>query len=158
MLIIIESSNFSKFSCLEYYEQISFHLVFSKLTELHFISMLNFRKYGRQILRKITHENHNQHTTMCPCIEFQSIWRTLDFRTKFTQLYEWQNIEKINIKIVIQCTPVRNFSQFENFKFWDEICLKKYDWQKIWKNKHNRNKHTAMYPCTKFQSCCRTSN
>ena len=35
MLIIIESSNFSKFSCSKYYNQISFHPVFSKLTEIH---------------------------------------------------------------------------------------------------------------------------
>ena len=32
----------------KYYGQISFHLVFSILTELHRISMLNFSKYGEQ--------------------------------------------------------------------------------------------------------------
>ena len=36
---------------------------------------------------------------------------------------------------------------------------KKYGWQKIWKNKHeNRNKHIAMYACTKFQLIWRTSD
>ena len=32
----------------KYYGQISFHLVFSILTELHHVSMLNFSKYGEQ--------------------------------------------------------------------------------------------------------------
>ena len=35
MLVLIESSNFSKFSCSKYKAQILFHLVFSKLAELH---------------------------------------------------------------------------------------------------------------------------
>ena len=35
MLIIIKSSNFSKFSCSKYYGHISFDLAFSKLTKLH---------------------------------------------------------------------------------------------------------------------------
>ena len=43
--------------------------------------------YEREILRKITHENRNQHITMCPCIKFWSIWRILDFETKFAQYY-----------------------------------------------------------------------
>ena len=43
--------------------------------------------YERQILRKITHQNRNQHVTMSPCIIFQSIWRTLDFGTKFALTY-----------------------------------------------------------------------
>ena len=74
--------------------QISFQIVFFILTELHRISMLNFSKYGEQqnlgwnfppkiykwqILRKITHQNYNQYKTICPCIKFQSIWRTLGF-------------------------------------------------------------------------------
>ena len=42
------------------------------------------KNYERQILQKITHQNRNQHITMCPCIKFQSIWRTLRFGTKFT--------------------------------------------------------------------------
>ena len=66
------------------------------------------------ILRKITHQNQNQHITICPCIKFQSIWRTLDFGTKFVQKnMTGKNFERINIKIVIsiqQFTPVRNFS------------------------------------------------
>ena len=33
--------------------------------------------YERQILRKMTHQNCNQHITMCPCIKFQSIRGTL---------------------------------------------------------------------------------
>ena len=60
------------------------------------ISMLNFSKYGEkhlekkkdsgkniasknyelEILRKVTHQNRNQHITTCPCIKFQSIWKT----------------------------------------------------------------------------------
>ena len=43
--------------------------------------------YERQILRKITHENQNQHITMRHFINFQSVWRTLDFGTKFAQNY-----------------------------------------------------------------------
>ena len=35
MVIVIESSNFSKFSCSKYYGQILLHFVFSKLIELH---------------------------------------------------------------------------------------------------------------------------
>ena len=35
ILVIIESFNFSRFSCSKYYGQILFHLVFSKLSELH---------------------------------------------------------------------------------------------------------------------------
>ena len=45
------------------------------------------KNYERQILQKITHQNRNQHITMCPCIKFQSIWRLLDFGTKFVQNY-----------------------------------------------------------------------
>ena len=48
MLIIIEGNNFSKFLCPKYYGQISFDLVFFKLTELHRISKLNFSKNGEQ--------------------------------------------------------------------------------------------------------------
>ena len=48
MLIIIESSNFSKFSGSQYYGEILFHLSLSKLTELHGISFLNLCKYGEQ--------------------------------------------------------------------------------------------------------------
>ena len=44
--------------------------------------------HERQIIQKIAHENRNQHTTISPCIKFQSIWRTLDFETKFTQNYD----------------------------------------------------------------------
>ena len=47
-LIITKSSKFLKFSCSRYYGQTSFELVFSKLTELYCISMLNFSKYGEQ--------------------------------------------------------------------------------------------------------------
>ena len=48
MLIITESSNFSKSSCSQYYGEILFHLSLSKLTELHGISILNLCKYGEQ--------------------------------------------------------------------------------------------------------------
>ena len=44
--------------------------------------------YELQILQKITHQNHNQHMTMCPCIKFQSKWRTLDFAQICPKLYE----------------------------------------------------------------------
>ena len=43
--------------------------------------------YEQQILRKITRQNRSQYITMCPCIKFRSIWRILDFGTKFTQNY-----------------------------------------------------------------------
>ena len=52
------------------------------------------RIYERQILRKITHQNRNQHLTMFPIIKFQSIWRTLDFGTKFAQYYRNDKILK----------------------------------------------------------------
>ena len=107
-MIIIESSNFSKFSCSRYYDQISLPLVFTKFAELHRILMLNFSKYeeqqilGRLVLPKFIHQNRNQHITMCSCIKFQLIWRTIDFRTKFAQIYmNDKNFEKRNIKIVI---------------------------------------------------------
>ena len=44
--------------------------------------------YEWQILRKITHRNRNQHITVCPCIKFQSIWRTLDFAQICAKLYQ----------------------------------------------------------------------
>ena len=83
--------------------------------------------HERQIIQKIAHENRNQHTTISPCIKFQSIWRTLDFETKFTQNY-MTNFEKINIKIVIsmlQCTPVSNFSQFGKLQILELNLSKK---------------------------------
>ena len=43
------------------------------------------KNYERKIIRKITHQNRNQHITMCPCNKFQSVWRTLDFSTKLVQ-------------------------------------------------------------------------
>ena len=46
--IIIERSSFTKFSCLRYYGQILSHLVFSKLTEVHPMSVLILSKYGEQ--------------------------------------------------------------------------------------------------------------
>ena len=73
------------------------------------ISMLNFSKYGEKtdfrmkfapkiyewpILRKITHQNQNQHITICPCIKFQSIWRILDFGAKSVQKNDWQTFWK----------------------------------------------------------------
>ena len=45
--------------------------------------------YERQILRKIKHQNRNEHITMCPCIKLR-----LDLGTKLVQ-------KKINIKTVI---------------------------------------------------------
>ena len=49
--------------------------------------------YEWQILRKITHQNPNQHITMCPCKKFQSIWRTL-ILPKFAQ----NNIDEKTLK------------------------------------------------------------
>ena len=48
--------------------------------------------YEWQILRKITHQNCNQRITLCPCIRIKSIWRTLDFGTKYAQNYMNDNI------------------------------------------------------------------
>ena len=60
------------------------------------------KHYEQQILRKNTAQNLNQHITMCPCIKFQSIWRTLDFGTTFAQNYMNDKFfKRINIKIVI---------------------------------------------------------
>ena len=134
MLIIIESSNFSKLSCSRYYGQISFHLVFSKLTEFHCISKLNASEYGKhqslgrnlpqkimisKLLEKFHINNRDQHITISPCIKFQSIWLTLDFVIKFVQkCMTDKNFGKIKIKIITniqQCTPVQNFSHFVDF-------------------------------------------
>ena len=39
---------------------------------------------------------------MCPCIKFHSIWRTLDFGTKFSQYYmNDKSFKKIKIKIIM---------------------------------------------------------
>ena len=55
MLITIGSFIFSIFYCSKYYRQISFNLVFYKLTELHDFGMkLTQKTCERQILRKIT--------------------------------------------------------------------------------------------------------
>ena len=43
------------------------------------------KNYERKIIRKITHQNRNQHIAMCPCNKFQSVCRTLDFSTKLVQ-------------------------------------------------------------------------
>ena len=89
MLIIIKSCNISKFCVLQIGEIILY--IYAKFQGIwrtaHFGMKLAPKIYERQILRKMTHQNGNQHTTMCPCIKFQSIWRTLDFRTKFAQNY-----------------------------------------------------------------------
>ena len=100
---------------------------------------------------------------MYPSTKFQSIWRTSDFETKFAQRNMTdKNYEKINIKIVIsiqQSTPLWNFSHFVELQIMSPNLPKKYDWQKIWKNKHqNRNKHIAIYLCTKFQPIWRISD
>ena len=69
-----------------------------------------------QILQKITHQNQNQHITMCPCIKFQSFCRISGYGNKFAQKNMSENFfEKINLQFVIsiqQFTPVRNFKHF----------------------------------------------
>ena len=53
-----------------------------------------------QILQKITHQNQNQHITMCPCIKFQTFCRTSDYGNKFAQKnMSDKNFGKININI-----------------------------------------------------------
>ena len=50
---------------------------------------------------------------MCPCIKFQSIWRTLDFAQTCLKLNELQNFEKLKIEIIISMqkyVPVPNFN------------------------------------------------
>ena len=129
MLIIIKSYNFPKIFIPVCFAQVSFQFVFSIMKELHCISMLNSSEYGeQQILRwnfpqkfmngKYLEKLHtktviNQHITVCPCIKFQSIWRTLDFAQICPKNTRDQNFEKINVKIVIsikQCTTVPSFS------------------------------------------------
>ena len=67
---------------------------------------------------------------MCPCIKFQSIWRTLGFGTKFAQSYMKDEIlKKINIKIEIsiyQSVFVPNVSQFEELQILGPHLPKKY--------------------------------
>ena len=51
-----------------------------------------------QILQKITHQNQNQHITMCPCIKFQSFCRISGYGNKFAQKNMSENFfEKINL-------------------------------------------------------------
>ena len=73
-----------------------------------------------------------------------------------------KNFGKINIKIVInkqQCTPLRNFRQFEEIQIMAPNLPQKLERQKFWRNKHsNRKKHIALYPCTKFHLIWRTSD
>ena len=71
----------------------------------------------------------------CPCIKFQSIWRTLDFGTKFVQKNMTdKNFEKRNIKIVIsmqQFTPIRSFSHFVELQIMGPNLPKKIGVTKI---------------------------
>ena len=56
---------------------------------------------------------------MCPCIEFQSIWRTLDFTQICPKNMNNKNFEKLNMKIeisILQSTSVPNFSRFEELQ------------------------------------------
>ena len=66
---------------------------------------------------------------MYPFTEFQLIWRTSDFGTKFTQkCVNVKNFGKINIKFemrIQQCTPVPNFSQFRELQFLKPNLSKK---------------------------------
>ena len=66
MLIITESSNFSKFYCSKYYVQILIHFILFKLTEFFQIwRTADFRMkfvpkiYEQEIARNITHQNRN---------------------------------------------------------------------------------------------------
>ena len=55
------------------------------------------------------------------------------------------------------CTKFQLIWKTSNFG--TKFASKKYEWQKIWKNKRwNRNKHIAVYPCTKFWLSWRTSD
>ena len=60
---------------------------------------------------------------------FQSVRTTSDFGTRFVQKYmNDKTFEKANIKMVIsilQCTPVQNFSQFEELQFFGPNMPKK---------------------------------
>ena len=66
---------------------------------------------------------------MYACTKFQLIWRTSDYRTKFTQKnMNGKNFEKMNIKIVITCSNVPLYQvsvNLKNFKFWHQIFRKK---------------------------------
>ena len=56
-----------------------------------------------------------------------------------------------------QCTPVRNFSHFVGLQIMGPNLPKIMTGKNFEKNKHwNRNKHVAMYACTKFQLIWRT--
>ena len=92
MSIIIKSCNFSKKSffkiwanfvpsCFLHIDGITSNLYvkFQKIWRTTDFGMKFSPKiYEYQILRKIIHQSRNQqHITMCPCIKFQSIWRTL---------------------------------------------------------------------------------
>ena len=49
-----------------------------------------------------------------------------------------KNFKKINIKTVIsikQCTPLQNFSQFEEIQIMGPNLPKKHEGQKCWENK-----------------------
>ena len=84
-----------------------------------------------KISEKINIKNPKKHILMYSSTKFQSIWRKSDFETKFAQKnITDKNFEKINIKTVIsiyQCTPLRNFSQFEEIQIMGPNMPKKHE-------------------------------
>ena len=80
-------------------------------------------------------------------INHYAIWHLTLKQTGFIML------EKCSSK----CLPEPNVSWFGELQTLGPKLPKKYEWQKFWKNKHqNRNKHIAIYHCTKFRSIWRT--
>ena len=78
MLIIIESFNFSKKGCSKNYDQILFHLVFSKLTELHCDMLINnlifiFSNFFRSNFLLVCHYINNIYL-------FQKLHKFLSFK------------------------------------------------------------------------------
>ena len=67
---------------------------------------------------KNTHQHQILHLAISPFIKLQSVWRTLDFGTKFAQENMNDKIfEKLSIKFEISVI-------LEKFSFWDQVCPK----------------------------------
>ena len=102
-MIVIKSSNFSKFSCPRYSGQISFHLVISKLMELHRISMLIFSNYGNQ----------------------QILGQNLSKKFMNDKYFEKSTHQSRN-KDITNKSLYQISVNFENIGFWDQIWPKLY--------------------------------
>ena len=103
MLSIIESSNLLRFSCSKYYGQISFHLVFSKLTGLHWDMLITNLIFKFSIFFPFNF--------LLVFKEVQSDWKSV---------YKYGKTALISIKVwAIWCLWLRNWTLFTS-----DCCLR----------------------------------